>query len=203
MKFFWFENGDRSDPVFGTCGGCSNGLCDVHDCCTEDYCELTQYLSDTGCADCDSSCTLGCNDANACDHCDRSCKTCGGTASNQCYTCHANAYLITNITGMSYCECQVGYQGNSWDCQPICRDDNCCECRGPGIGECYKCNEGYRLANTAPSQCVLCAMDTWQYQDDTCPRDSRLPAGDDDCGTNQWWDETNMTCVYCSVGCTD
>ena len=194
VKWFWLANGssgieDGYGPDMGTCVTCS-GFCDMSATCALDYCTQDQYYDSesSSCASCDDTCTRGCEDSTACGAiaCHRSCDTCSGAAASMCYTCHANAYRITKIDG--YCQCSEGYQGDPWNCRPICRDANCDHCRGPNIEGCDICASGYTLANTPPSSCVK------QDEGDVNYVSARRDTSAKDCAENKWWSFTEFKC---------
>lgn len=190
-----------------SCTGCT-GYCDFAGSCYADAdCGHNQFFT-TVCVDCHSSCKNGCTDANACtDVCDDTCDTCNGSNMSDCLTCHKNAHRISQINGTSACECDVGYYGDPAHCTPICQDDHCVVCGGPGLGQCLECVTGFALTNGHLSECALCADFEPQVISAVCPTDGRYAHSDCSCPAGTYFennsnvDQPQLNCHKCPENC--
>lgn len=155
-----------------------------------------------GCTACDTSCTEGCVDTNACTVCHPSCGSCadGETGIDECTSCKCGAVLVDADSGKSACQCKPGYLGTADGCKPNCADYGCKTCTSLLEHSCEVCDDDHMMSPDGDGTCTFC-RDTPEFIfSRTCtPRDHHWPNSHCTCRTGQFWDSNYKTCRQTDV----
>jgi len=123
-------------------------------------CYINKYFDGSDCQECDWSCHLGCEDANTCNECHPTCKTCnhahgGPGRADECTSCYCGANDDVSDASPGFCACDEHHENEAYGCEIKCHE-GCSDCSGTGEHECVRCSRHYHMTPGCWGTCEWC-----------------------------------------------
>ena len=181
------------EPALGECNFAVECSANCYYCQNETECLEcdTGFFLDPFTNQCQNSCPssyFGNSQEKSCEKCHRSCGECKGPSELDCIVCSdSNASLL------SECECNLGYFGDSWNCQECVEYCEVCQ----NSLTCKKCQANYYLQPN-----YLCALSCpTEYYKDTESMECRKVSDSSGDACSSGYYESSGECIKCHYSC--